>query len=81
MNETEIIMDENIMDEVIEVIPEKTGVNFGKVGFAILAVGAVAALTYKGYKLIKAKKTAKTQEAEYNDVVYAEDFESEESAD
>lgn len=81
MNETEIIMDENVVDEVMEVIPENTGVNFGKIGLGILAVGAIAALGYKAYKLIKAKKAAKAQEAECVATVEAGDFEDEESAE
>ena len=81
MNEKEIIMDEIVMDEVIEVIPEKTGVNFGKVGFVILAAGATAALGYKVYKLIKAKKAAKAQETECVATEEAFDFEDEESAE
>ena len=60
----EIIMNENVVDEAMEAIPENTGVSFGKIGFAILAVGAVAALGYKGYKLIKEKKARKMREAE-----------------
>jgi hypothetical protein len=64
MNENEIIMNENVVDEVMEVIPENTGVNFGKVAFGVLAAGAVVALGYKCYKLIKEKKAKKAQEAE-----------------
>ena len=81
MNETEIIMDETVVDEVMEVIPENTGVNFAKVGFGILVVGAAIALGYKGYKLIKEKKARKMQETDCVATVEAEDFEDEESAE
>lgn len=66
MNENEIIMDNlDVVEEVIELVPEKKGVNFGKIGLAVLAAGAVAALGFKCYKLIKAKKAAKgSQEAD-----------------
>lgn len=82
MNENEIIMENlDTVDEVIELVPEKNGVNFGKIGIAILAAGAVAALGYKCYKLIKAKKTAGSQEVEPLTIVEANDFEDEESAE
>lgn len=65
MNENEIIMENlDTMEDVIEVIPEKKGVNFGKVGIAVLAVGAAVALGYKVVKVIKQKKAQKAQEAE-----------------
>lgn len=83
MNENEIIMENlEVVDEVIEVIPENKGVNFGKIGVAILVTGAVAALGYKCYKLIKEKKAAKgSQEAECVATVETSDFEDEESAE
>lgn len=65
MNENEIIMENlDVVEDVIEVIPEKKGVNFGKIGIAVLAAGAAGALVYKVVKLIKAKKAQKAQEAE-----------------
>lgn len=79
--ENEIIMDETVMDEVIEVIPEKTGVSFGKIGIAVLAAGAVVALGYKAYKLIKEKKARDIRDAECVATVEANDFEDEESAE
>ena len=80
MNENEIIM-ENV-DEVIELVPEKNGVDFGKVGIAILVVGAVAALGYKCYKLIKEKKATKgSQEADCVTAAEDYDFANDESAE
>lgn len=82
MNENEIIMENlDVVDEVIELAPEKAGINFGKVGLAVLAAGAVAALGYKAYKLIKAKKEKADQEVENLTIVKATDFEDEESAE
>lgn len=82
MNENEIIMENlDTVEDVIELVPEKTGVNFGKIGFAVLAAGAVAALGYKCYKLIKEKKARETKEAECVTTVEAGDFEDEESAE
>lgn len=77
MNEKEIIMDNlDTVEDVIELVPEKKGVNFGKIGIAVVVTGAVAALGYKCYKLIKQKKAQKAQEA---DVVTAEEDDFEES--
>ena len=82
MENNEIIMDNmDVMDEVIEVIPEKPAVNFGKIGFGIAVACAVVALGYKGYKLIKEKKAKEAQAAENVVDVDAEDFEYEESAE
>ncbi len=82
MNENEIIIENlDTVEDVIEVVPEKTGVNFGKVGLAVLAAGAVAALGYKAYKLIKEKKAKKAQEAENVVTGEAFDFENDESAE
>jgi uncharacterized membrane protein YebE (DUF533 family) len=67
------------VEEVIELVPEKPSVNFGKIGFAIVAAGAVAALGYKAYKLIKAKKAKGSQEAECVATVTPIEFEDEES--
>lgn len=75
MNENEIIMNENVVDEVMEAIPEKGGVSFGKIGFAILAAGAAAALGYKCYKLVKEKKARKIREAECAATANVVDFE------
>lgn len=76
MNEKEIIMDElDTVETVIELVPEKKGVNFGKVGIAVVVTGAVAALGYKCYKLIKAKKAQKAQEDECT-TTGEEDFEN-----
>lgn len=77
MNENEIIINEEVMDEVMEVIPEKAGANFGKIGFVVLAAGAVAALGYKVYKIVKEKKAQKAQTSEPAAQVI--DFEPEES--
>lgn len=72
MNEKQIneIMETNLdtVEDVIELVPEKKGVNFGKIGLAVVVTGAVAALGYKCYKLIKEKKAQKAQAAEYETV-------------
>lgn len=76
MNEKEIIMDElDTVETVIELVPEKKSINFGKVSIAVLVTCAVAALGYKGYKLIKAKNTQKAQEDECT-TAGEEDFEN-----
>lgn len=80
MNENEIIMENlDTVEEVIELVPEKAGVNFGKIGIAVLAAGAVAALGYKAYKLIKEKKARDMKEAECAATVEPCDFEDENS--
>ena len=77
MNEKEIIMNElDTVEDVIELVPEKKGVNIGKIGLAVVVTGAVAALGYKCYKLIKAKKANKAQEDECVTASYDEDFEN-----
>ena len=82
MNENEIIMENlDTVEEVIELVPEKASVNFGKIGIAVLAAGAIAALGYKAYKLIKEKKAREIKEAECIATVEATDFEDEESAE
>lgn len=75
MNEKEIIMDNlDTVEDVIELVPEKKGVNFGKIGLAVVVTGAVAALGYKCYKLIKQKKAQNDQEADCA-TVEEDDFE------
>lgn len=56
MNENENIMNEEVMEQAVEAVAEPSGINFGKIGFGILAAGAAVALGYKIYKVIKAKK-------------------------
>lgn len=82
MNENEIMMENlDVVEEAIELVPEKPGVRFGKIGFGILVAGAVAALGYKCYKLIKAKKTKGSQEVENLATAEPYDFEDDESAE
>lgn len=79
MNENEIIMNEEVMEQAVEVVTEPSGINFGKIGFGILAAGAVVALGYNIYKVVKAKKAQKILEAGYVGDVECDDFEGEES--
>ena len=82
MENQEIIMENvDVVEDIIEVVPENNGVSFGKVAFGVLVAGAVAALGYKAYKLIKEKKARKLMEAECAATVEAEDFEGEEFAE
>lgn len=82
MNENEIIMENlDVVEDVIVLGPEKKSVNFGKVGLAVLAAGAVAALGYKCYKLIKQKKAKGSQEEDCFYATDATDFEGVESAE
>ena len=83
MNENkvnEIIMENLDMEEVMELVPEKRSVNFGKIGLAVLATGAAVALGYKLVKLIKAKRAQKAQADDFNTVEDA-DFEDEDIAE
>lgn len=79
MNENEIIMNEEVMEQAVEAVAEPSGINFGKIGFGVLAAGAVVALGYKIYKVVKAKKAKEILEAGYVGDVESEDFEDEES--
>lgn len=81
MNENEIIMENVDGVEVMELIAEERKVDFGKIGIAVLAAGAVVALGYKCYKLIKEKKAKKALEADYVDVDENEGFEDEDFAE
>lgn len=80
MNENEIIMENlDVVEDVIEVVPENNGVNFGKVAFGVLVAGAVVALGCKAYKLIKEKKARKLMEAECTTIDWPIEIEVEES--
>ena len=81
MNENEIIINEEVMEEVIDLVPEKPGVNFGKIGFGILVAGAVAALGYKAFKLVQAKKSKGSQEVEEPVLAVDQDFDYAELSD
>lgn len=74
------IIEENLdtVDEVIELIPEKTGFNFKKAGGVAIVVGAIVALGYGAYKLIEKKKEQKALEADCTSNAQACDFEDEE---
>lgn len=75
MNENEIIMENaEVVEDIIEVIPEKKGVDFGKIGLGVLVVGGAVVLGYKVYKLIKAKKTQTSQGIENSELVDSNDF-------
>lgn len=80
MNENEIIMNEEVMEQAVEAVAEPSGINFGKIGFGVLAAGAAVALGYKIYKIVKAKKAEKEiMSMQGAESAYAEDFEDEES--
>lgn len=80
MENQEIIMENmDVVEDIIEVVPENNGVSFGKVAVGVLVAGAVVALGYKAYKLIKEKKARKIAEAECVATVESGDFEDEES--
>lgn len=80
MNENEIIMNEEVMEQAVEAVAEPSGINFGKIGFGVLAAGAAIALGYKIYKVVKAKKEEKEAlAADETAPAWEEDFEDEES--
>lgn len=61
MENVENIMNEEVMDLVAEPTGRHSNVNFGAIGIGVLAAGAIAALGYKIYKTVKAKKAAESQ--------------------
>lgn len=74
------IMNEEIMEQAVEAVNGNSGVNFGKIGFGVLAVGAAIALGYKVVKIVKEKKAQKAQEAFEAEICDDEkDFDFEES--
>lgn len=79
MENTEIIMNEDVMELAEESVVETSGINFGKIGLGILVVGAVAALGYKCYKLVRAKKAKEADAACCEDNAQDGDFVDEES--
>lgn len=82
MNENEIIMNEDVVNEAMEAIPENAGVNLAAIGVGVLVAGAVAALGYKIYKLVKEKKAREAREADCVATVDPiNDFDDEESAE
>lgn len=82
MNENEVIMNEEVMEQAVEAVAEPSGINFGKIGFGILAAGAAVALGYKIYKIVKAKKAEKEVMTLHGaEFTQEEDFEDEESAE
>ena len=56
METNEIIMNEEVVDDVMEVVADAPEVDWGKIGFGALALCAIAALGYKGYRIWKDKK-------------------------
>lgn len=67
MENNEIIMNEEVVDDVMEVVAEAPEVDWGKIGFGALALCAIAALGYKGYRIWKDKKTK--EQKVYTDTV------------
>lgn len=53
--ENEIIMNEETIEQVTEVVASKPGMNWGKMGLGVLAIGAVVALGCRVYQICKAK--------------------------